>query len=479
MSRKAALTAIVISSFLVLAGSGFHDIHAQYPLENRIGLSTEGFVSGPNLQRQGDTYTLTSNISEMIDVRQSNIIIDGAGFTIEHNESTYEDRGILIRFQNNVTIKNVTIKGFSTGIYGYASNSIITKCTIENCSNAISLQDSSGNTVSNNTLLNNFYGFTVGGDSTNNFFTNNTLNGNEWPYGAMDIALHNTLTESNKINGKSTYCITNQTDLVVSPAAYPDIGYLAIVNSARITVRDLTIFDNPTFTLTLIKTTNSTIANNTITNTWRALYLNQSDNNSIVGNFLANNRYGIQLVESANVITGNTIQNNKYGISLVGANSVGTTNERVYLNNFINNEEHVSPFTRHPLDFMPAPPESYWDNGKVGNFWSNYNGTDTNGDGIGETEYLASIYHNITDRYPLTKPYPMALNRPTTTSSSPSQSPSPFPSPSTSPSQTPTLTPSPSVPELPSQMIALILLLTVVLVTCSTVLLRKLTKQQS
>jgi nitrous oxidase accessory protein NosD len=154
-------------------------------------------------------------------------------------------------------------------------------------------------------------------------------------------------------------------------------------------------------------------------------------------------------MDSSNLITENTIQNNKYGISFSGANSVGTPSETVYHNNFINNEEHVSPFNRQPLDFMPAPPESYWDNGREGNFWSNYNGTDTNGDGIGETAYVGSIYHNITDRYPLTKPYPIALNPPTTTSPPPPQSPEPVATstPSGSPTLQPTLNPTSVLPD--------------------------------
>lgn len=40
-----------------------------------------------------------------------------------------------------------------------------------------------------------------------------------------------------------------------------------------------------------------------------------------------------------------------------------------------------------------------WDNGTTGNYWSNYNGTDNNGDGIGDTPYV--IDHNNQDNYPL------------------------------------------------------------------------------
>jgi hypothetical protein len=44
-----------------------------------------------------------------------------------------------------------------------------------------------------------------------------------------------------------------------------------------------------------------------------------------------------------------------------------------------------------------------WDNGKEGNYWSDYTGQDTNGDGIGNKPY--EVYGNFTDNHPLTKPY--------------------------------------------------------------------------
>jgi len=44
-----------------------------------------------------------------------------------------------------------------------------------------------------------------------------------------------------------------------------------------------------------------------------------------------------------------------------------------------------------------------WDNGCQGNYWSDYNGTDSNGDGIGDTPYI--IDANNQDNYPLMNLY--------------------------------------------------------------------------
>jgi hypothetical protein len=46
---------------------------------------------------------------------------------------------------------------------------------------------------------------------------------------------------------------------------------------------------------------------------------------------------------------------------------------------------------------------NFWDNGKEGNYWEDYNGTDANRDGIGDAPYV--IDADNVDRYPLMFPY--------------------------------------------------------------------------
>jgi hypothetical protein len=63
----------------------------------------------------------------------------------------------------------------------------------------------------------------------------------------------------------------------------------------------------------------------------------------------------------------------------------------IHHNNFIDNDVQVSRVSS----------ENTWhDESSQGNYWSNYNGTDRDGDGIGDTE----LPHNGVDFHPLTEP---------------------------------------------------------------------------
>jgi parallel beta-helix repeat protein len=157
---------------------------------------------------------------------------------------------------------------------------------------------------------------------------------------------------------------------------------------------------------------NNKILENTITDNFRGLDFTSSENDTVSGNHIANNVDGIALENMYNSIVENTITNNSnFGIHLYGAgfnNIIGnniTNNGRGILvsicynnvishNNFINNTNHVETDDSNDI----------WDNGEEGNYWDNYNGTDGDGNGIGDTAYI--INENNQDNYPLTNVIP-------------------------------------------------------------------------
>jgi nitrous oxidase accessory protein NosD len=73
-------------------------------------------------------------------------------------------------------------------------------------------------------------------------------------------------------------------------------------------------------------------------------------------------------------------------------------NNIFYHNNFVNNYQNLM----HNWDTGMSN-KNAWDNGEEGNYWSNYNSVDANGDGIGDTPFL--IDHINVDHHPLMAPF--------------------------------------------------------------------------
>ena len=138
-------------------------------------------------------------------------------------------------------------------------------------------------------------------------------------------------------------------------------------------------------------TKTSNISSNTYTNnTDYGIYLNSRSNDNLISdNKLTDNNYGIRIKGSEkNTVMKNLIMNNKYGLYFC----CGAKNNIAYYNVFINNTDYNAK----------DDPINIWYNGTVGNYWDDYNGTDADGDGIGDTPYIISTSKE--DRFPLIKP---------------------------------------------------------------------------
>jgi nitrous oxidase accessory protein len=131
--------------------------------------------------------------------------------------------------------------------------------------------------------------------------------------------------------------------------------------------------------------------------------------NRVAGNLGIND--GIWLWNGKNnTISANSIRNCENGLLLGTAGTTAVENS-VYLNNFVNNTNHVVSLSgsNHTVN--------HFDNGVKGNYYDDYQGNDANWDGVGdspytiqETRWVEELKSDVTvvffqDNYPLMSPF--------------------------------------------------------------------------
>ena len=163
------------------------------------------------------------------------------------------------------------------------------------------------------------------------------------------------------------------------------------------------------------------ISGNEVVKTTEGIWLQWVENSTISYNIVHNQTYGMNVwhVYNSTFLFNEFYYSTSYGLPFYDArnntfigNKVHDTPRAIwlycssgnlfYFNDFYNNSKHVY--------VVSDPPMNYWDNGTFGNYWDDYNGTDCDSNGIGDTPYV--IDENNIDYHPLMYPFSNYISGP-------------------------------------------------------------------
>jgi parallel beta-helix repeat protein len=165
-----------------------------------LTIKSDGSVDPPTapVSHSGNVYSLTDDVQGSITVEQDNIAVNGMGHAVRWTGTS--PIGVNLGSRTNVTLVNIRIENFVSGIYLYTSNqnTITQTSIIGNSGYGIYLYSSSNNNVIGNSITANTVGIFLDSSSANSISENRIENNSEGVY--TQNSLSNRIFHNNFLN---------------------------------------------------------------------------------------------------------------------------------------------------------------------------------------------------------------------------------------------------------------------------------------
>ena len=382
---------LIFGLFILLALSAPHQARAQVQRAPILIAGNDGFTPANGVNGGGDGSPGNPYIIEnwAIDASGGNgiEIRDTTAYFIVRNclvENGYRYGsyfgGVVLRDVRNGKIENNSFSNgnwFGIELVGSSNIVISNNSILRNASHGIFLANSSSNAL-------------IGNTSSNNYFSRDSANGIYLVAGSNRNVVENNVTKNNGDSGIYLYLSSNYNTITNNITRNNvNCGIYLRESSNNNLLSNNVSENNWAQGIKLLSSSSNTLTNNAFKNNLAAgIKLQDSSNNSLVGNVVENNcELGI-----------NNDQGFGAGIFLV----LSSNNNLLFYNNLIGNMSEGNAYDEGI---------NFWDNNGRGNYWSDWQIPDANGDGIVDTARLIAGGNNQ-DKYPLVINKPALAQRP-------------------------------------------------------------------